>query len=255
MAESDTTLIYVPGNGGPTRTFILSPERVRRLRIWGGVLAGLLAVLGATWIYFGVRSLRVSEMEARIAVLEEEREHTAELVATLEALEERYDQIRALFGAGALGVESETWLPPPAGSRADRAATAEDEARPSAWPLTQRGFVTQPLLEGADAGGHPGLDIAVAADSYIRASGAGAVVEAGEDPVYGRFIVLDHGNGYRTRYAHASLLLVEVGREVRRHEVIALSGNTGRSTAPHLHFEILFDGEAVDPLSLVRQPS
>ena len=93
------------------------------------------------------------------------------------------------------------------------------------------------------------------ADSYIRASAPGSVVESGDDPVYGRYIVLDHGNGYRTRYAHANLLLVEEGAQVRRHEVIALSGSTGRSTAPHLHFEILLDGVAVDPLSLVRQPA
>ena len=174
------------------------------------------------------------------------------LAATLEEVEARYGQLRGLFGSGT-GLESEVWLPPAAGRSGS--AADEDDPTPSSWPLTQRGFVTQPLLEGAEAGGHPGLDIAVPADSYIRASAAGRVVESGDDPVYGRYIVLDHGNGYRTRYAHASLLLVEEGAAVRRHEVIALSGNTGRSTAPHLHFEILLDGVAVDPLSLVRQPA
>jgi murein DD-endopeptidase MepM/ murein hydrolase activator NlpD len=94
----------------------------------------------------------------------------------------------------------------------------------------------------------------VPADSYIRAAGGGVVVGAGDDPVYGRFVTLDHGGGYRTLYAHASETLVEVGQEVRRNEVIALSGSTGRSTAPHLHFEILLNGEAVDPLTMVRQP-
>ena len=99
-----------------------------------------------------------------------------------------------------------------------------------------------------------GVDIAVPTDSYIRAAGGGTVVDGGEDPVYGRFVVLDHGEGYSSLYGHASQILVERGQRVRKNEVIALSGSTGRSTAPHLHFEILLNGEAVDPLSMVTQP-
>ena len=115
--------------------------------------------------------------------------------------------------------------------------------------------MTQGLLEGERRQQeHPGLDIAVATDSYIRAAGAGTVVDVGEDPVYGRFVVLDHGDGYTTLYGHASLNLVARGQRVRENEVIALSGSTGRSTAPHLHFEVLLNGEAVDPFTLVHQP-
>jgi len=67
-------------------------------------------------------------------------------------------------------------------------------------------------------------------------------------------VVLDHGQGFLTRYGHASQTLVEVGRPVRQNEVIALSGSTGRSTAPHLHFEIIRDGQPLDPLEMVQQP-
>jgi murein DD-endopeptidase MepM/ murein hydrolase activator NlpD len=98
------------------------------------------------------------------------------------------------------------------------------------------------------------LDVAVPADTYVRAAGAGVVVDVGEDLVYGRFVSLDHGGGYRSLYGHASETLVELGQRVRRNEVIALSGSTGRSTAPHLHFEILLNGEPLDPLTMVRQP-
>jgi murein DD-endopeptidase MepM/ murein hydrolase activator NlpD len=77
----------------------------------------------------------------------------------------------------------------------------------------------------------------------------------GEDPVYGFFVVLDHGDGYQTVYAHTSMILVERGQNVRRKEVIALSGSTGQSTAAHLHFEILLDGLPLDPLSMVESPS
>jgi murein DD-endopeptidase MepM/ murein hydrolase activator NlpD len=65
---------------------------------------------------------------------------------------------------------------------------------------------------------------------------------------------IDHENGYETLYAHASDTSVELGEEVRKNEVIALSGSTGISTAPHLHFEILLEGEPFDPLELVQQP-
>ncbi len=73
--------------------------------------------------------------------------------------------------------------------------------------------------------------------------------------MYGFFVVLEHGDGYQTVYAHASAILVERGQVVRRNEVVALSGSTGRSTAAHLHFEILLDGLPVDPLSMVEQPN
>jgi len=80
-------------------------------------------------------------------------------------------------------------------------------------------------------------------------------VEVGEaDSIFGKYVRIDHGNGYVTLYAHASHTSVQLGEEVRKSEVIALSGSTGESTAPHLHFEILLEGETVDPLELVRQP-
>ena len=121
-------------------------------------------------------------------------------------------------------------------------------------PLTEKGVVTQGLLRGAQ-GEHPGLDIAVQTDSYIRAAGGGRVVEVGTDEVYGLFVVLDHGEGYTTVYAHTSAQMVEQGQQVREREVIALSGSSGQSTAPHLHFEILLDGSAIDPLTMVEQPN
>ena len=79
-------------------------------------------------------------------------------------------------------------------------------------------------------------------------------MDVGEDPTYGKYVRIDHANGYETLYAHASHTSVELGEDVRKNEVIALSGSTGKSTAPHLHFEILFEGERVDPLELVEQP-
>ena len=253
MSDERTTLIVVPGDGTESRTYRLPlPHGGPGLRRALWTLGTLLTLFVVSWAYFAWRTVEARRLEARVADLERDRAAMQELAAILEEVEARYAQLRLLFGSGS-GLESEAWLPPPTGRSGADADL--DDPTPTSWPLTLRGFVTQPLLEGAEAAGHPGLDIAVPADSYIRASAPGSVIESGDDPVYGRYIVLDHGNGYRTRYAHANLLLVEQGATVRRHEVIALSGSTGRSTAPHLHFEILLDGVAVDPLSLVRQPA
>ena len=88
----------------------------------------------------------------------------------------------------------------------------------------------------------------------LPAPGGGAVVDVGEDAVYGRYVVIDHGEGTATLYGHASTTFVRLGQRVRERQVIALSGSTGRSTAPHLHFEVLVNGEPVDPLTFVEQP-
>ena len=169
----------------------------------------------------------------------------------IDTVEARYLRIAELFGARANAL-SDLWLPP-VGGDGNSGRSVADETRPTSWPLTERGFVTQALIEGV-VGEHPGLDIAITTGSYIRAAGGGVVLEAGDDPLYGRFVRLDHGDGYGSLYAHASATFVEAGDLVRQNEVIALSGSTGRSTAPHLHFEILRNNEPVDPLTFLDQP-
>jgi murein DD-endopeptidase MepM/ murein hydrolase activator NlpD len=213
-------------------------------------VAAVLALLVGSWWYLALRSAEVPRLEARLAELEAERDEIAAFADVLDELEARYEGLRGLLGAG--DEPSGLWLPPPDAGRTASAEGSEDA--PTAWPLGDRGFVTQSLLEEG-VGAHPGIDIAVPVDTYVRAAGSGVVAEVGEDPVYGFYVALEHGQGYSSLYAHASLTFVELGQTVRRGEVIALSGSTGRSTAPHLHFEIQRGGEAVDPLTLVRPPA
>jgi murein DD-endopeptidase MepM/ murein hydrolase activator NlpD len=94
---------------------------------------------------------------------------------------------------------------------------------------------------------HRGIDMAVSSGTNVLASDGGTVIFSGWDGGYGYKIDIDHGNGIVTRYAHNSLLLVEVGEVVGQGEVIAKSGNTGNSTGPHLHFEMIVDGTAENP--------
>ena len=185
-----------------------------------------------------------------------DRARVQALVQRLETIEDQYGTLRGLFTTAQTDQPSGIWLPPVSAPRGEGGARPELGATlPSVWPLTERGFVTQGLHGSGGASDHPGLDIAVPSGTYIRASGGGNVLDVGEDAVYGRFIVIDHGNGYATLYGHASETFVTLGQSVRERQVIALSGSTGRSTGPHLHFEILVEGSPVDPLSILSQPS
>lgn len=95
---------------------------------------------------------------------------------------------------------------------------------------------------------HAGTDVGIPTGTTVRASRAGQVITAGWVGGYGNCVIIDHGDGVSTRYGHLSEVTVSVGQYVDQGQQIALSGNTGRSTGPHLHFEIRINGEAVDPL-------
>jgi murein DD-endopeptidase MepM/ murein hydrolase activator NlpD len=92
------------------------------------------------------------------------------------------------------------------------------------------------------------VDIGAPMGEPILATNRGKVLFSGWDSGHGQMVVLDHGGGVLSRYCHASVLLVEEGDRVEEAQVLALVGNTGLSTGPHLHYELIVDGERVDPL-------
>jgi murein DD-endopeptidase MepM/ murein hydrolase activator NlpD len=94
---------------------------------------------------------------------------------------------------------------------------------------------------------HQGIDIAAPAGAEVHAVGKGTVTFSGEQSGYGNVVIIDHGNGYSTKYAHNQLNLVKEGDEVDYGSVVAQVGSTGRSTGSHIHFEVLFNGQAVNP--------
>ncbi|MGY4707138.1 peptidoglycan DD-metalloendopeptidase family protein [Candidatus Bipolaricaulota sp. J31] len=119
------------------------------------------------------------------------------------------------------------------------------------WPLRGRltslfGPRTHPIYGTPDF--HTGIDFGVPEGTSVHAAAAGVVSFVGWRGGYGLLVVVDHGNGFTTYYAHLSRALVEAGQFVEQGQVIALSGNTGLSTGPHLHFEIRRYGKPVDPL-------
>jgi murein DD-endopeptidase MepM/ murein hydrolase activator NlpD len=129
---------------------------------------------------------------------------------------------------------------PPASATASGAASGQLD-----WPVV--GPVTSGF--GSRWGRmHEGIDIAVGSGTPVHAAAAGTVVYAGWISGYGDIVVIDHGNGISTAYAHNSSLLVGQGATVAGGAVVSLSGSTGHSTGPHVHFEVRVNGSPVDPL-------
>jgi len=130
---------------------------------------------------------------------------------------------------------------------------------PVGWP-TDGGWVSSGFGLRSDpftgrTAYHEGVDIASRFGSVIRAMGGGIVSHAGPKDGYGLTLEISHGNGYITRYAHCKALLVRVGDRVAKGQDVAQVGSSGRSTGPHLHFEVLRDGRAVNPSAYLKTSS
>jgi murein DD-endopeptidase MepM/ murein hydrolase activator NlpD len=151
-------------------------------------------------------------------------------------------------------------LPPKSEGCITRASQALmlGEAYALAWPLPETVHVTSPfgMREHPILGGrrlHAGVDLGAARGTAVRAVADGTVRRASSDGVNGRMLVIDHGRGVVTVYCHNEALLVEGGQRVRRGEIIARTGDSGRSTGPHLHYQLDLAGEPVDPLHFRAQ--
>lgn len=248
------TFIVVPHGDLETKTVEIPYRHLKVILVLLGVIVLALAIMVGMWWSVAMKAARANELERQLESLEKERAKVDSLAHVLADVEAQYQRVREMLGADAPAAGKQPLLPelPKGTPPDDNGDGVSDSAAPDAWPLTERGFVTRGLTRTNSP--HPGIDIAVPQNSYIRASGPGVVTSAGEDSVYGKFIIIQHGGGIETVYGHASRLLVSKGTKVKRLQVIALSGSTGKSTAPHLHFEVRKNGTPVDPYQYVRQP-
>lgn len=119
------------------------------------------------------------------------------------------------------------------------------------WLSSRYGRRTDPFT--GHVAWHNGIDFAGKQGSDVIAVAAGVVTWAGERAGYGELVEINHGNGYSTRYAHGDGVKVKVGDVVKKGQVVALVGSTGRSTGPHVHFEVYKNGRAVDPASYIHR--
>ena len=146
-----------------------------------------------------------------------------------------------------------------AATRAAMSSRATTSSRSASIPATGAKFM-RPITGGTitsvygrrSSGFHTGLDFAAATGTPIYASASGTVVLAGsQGNGYGKYVIIDHGNGYQTYYAHCSAIYVTAGQYVNQGENIAAVGSTGNSTGPHVHFEIRYNGNTLNPQNYI----
>lgn len=129
---------------------------------------------------------------------------------------------------------------------------AKPDQKPASGKITSKfGYRISPINRKSQF--HKGIDIANAQGTSIFAAGAGIVTFSGWNSGYGKTIIISHGYGYRSVYAHNQKNLVEVGDKVNKGDIIAKMGSTGKSTGPHVHFEIHYQGEQIDPQEILTQ--
>lgn len=169
----------------------------------------------------------------------------------------KYQQTISAGGIASSGLEPLKPVPVMGGGQAqeiERTARSTDKlaSRPSIWPVSGEvtsnfGWRSSPWGGGSEL--HQGIDIANSLDTPIVAAADGEVVQSGWAGGYGNVVQIDHGNGVSTVYGHNSRVAVNVGQSVKKGQVISYLGSTGRSTGPHVHYEIRMNGTAVDPIS------
>lgn len=227
----------------------------RRTLLLLAIVAGLIAVgLIVSLVLYG----RVAGIAGQAGALKMENDELKRQNERVVGLKAEIDRLRSLeakmltimgvdtLGLGRLRYE-EAW---PEGRKADslRAANAEGAFL---WPV--RGIISRGYrLDAVSGTPHLGLDIAGEMGAPVKAALRGKVAFAGVDSIFGNMVILEHEGGLSTVYGHNSQLLVKLGDVVKTGDVIARLGSTGRSSAPHLHFEVREGDSCVDPLKYLQ---
>jgi len=274
------SIIFVPDQEQDPRSFSMSYAK-------GRLVFGLMIFIGIHVVLGGIGYYRIFQLEKSTHTLQDENVELKNRNKKIEQIIRDFQEIRlfdekirtALSRPLGLGGQSSSALENlevPAIARETSSEVSElqvstagasieriqnrlyflteesgDYFDPEYFPtlLPVRGYLTTHFRKGGWSGGrsHYGIDIAAKKGSIIRAAGAGTVLLADWTPDYGNFVVIAHGRGLFSYYAHAMRLLVHQVAKVQKGDIIALLGNSGKSSAPHLHFEIWKDGEPLDP--------
>jgi murein DD-endopeptidase MepM/ murein hydrolase activator NlpD len=253
------TLVIQRDGTTKTRTLRIPVWALRVATVAGTSAAVILLLVLALYGPLLRAAAKVPGMERELARLSAENIRVRELSAALDSAESRYAQVRQMMGGqivkDPMTTSSSLLVAPPIRARLVAAADLDTGVSlPKHWPLDEPGYITRGQVKaGGRDEAHPGIDIAVAVGNLVRASGGATIRQAGQDPEYGFFVLLDHSDEYQSMYGHLSRILVTPQATVVAGQVIGLSGNSGRSTAPHLHFEIRQRGLSLDPLTMVKE--
>lgn len=268
---------------GRTRSFSV---RKRRIMALGSVLVALLVISGVGWqaavenvtlraksaaVKYELAAVKDKHRQMLAQAVEKEEKQRLMLDTAMEELRKRSEAIESILSAVDIDIEvgeSESNIGGPYiglddGTYGDLTFKVDHylnflESMPLGTPVP--GTLTSPFGRRSDPftgqpAMHDGLDIHNRVGTKIKAPAAGVVTTSKYTRFNGNYMVIDHGNGFETRYLHLQRSLVQKGDRVERGQEIAQLGNTGRSTGPHLHYTILYNGEAIDPYRFVRVAS
>jgi murein DD-endopeptidase MepM/ murein hydrolase activator NlpD len=253
------SVIIAPHATGTTVTFNLTGRLAVLLLVVVIAMVVGLAFVGITYTRLSMLAFETTRLRAENEVLRRENERINEIELELANI----DRIRR---------EIENWAGIVAWGEEDAMSTGTEPMWPSStWPRKYSYAIMRPVYlwnaasqtgmlrpaagwvsrrfidDSGKATGHPGIDIAASMGTPVRCALDGVVKSAKWDDVYGNLIMVQHDDSLATVYGHNDKILVKEGGHVTRGEVIATVGNTGRSTAPHLHFEVVVNGRPVDP--------
>jgi len=247
------TVMVIPEGGEAQREF--------RMRPW--VLKGILGAVGLVLvgiILFFVFYGKVLTRAVLADKLLEENERLLKYQYKVQLLEQNLNQTRAIVSRliNLAGVNIKFPEMPndstlfasldQAGMAAVSRAAGPDLSVPAGLPV--KGFITQEFNVDDSAHYHPGIDIACAEGTPVLATGTGEVVMTGYDEIYGNIVVIKHSDSITTLYGHNKEILVKPGEKVMPGSRLALSGSTGKSTAPHVHYEIRLKDEPINPMEM-----
>lgn len=218
-----------------------------------GVALGLVVIgIVLFFVFYGTMLYRTAMAERLQAENEELRRYKYKVVLLEENLTQARETVRRLTKLAGIDYKFPEYLDTfgqdstrPQAAILSRPAGL-DETIPAGLPV--RGFITRTYELEDEERFHPGVDIACAKGTPVLATASGEVFFAGDDEVYGRMLVIKHNDSVTTLYGHNDSLLVKKGERVVVGSRIALSGNTGQSTAPHLHYELRVHDEPLNPL-------
>jgi len=255
MKKETFSVIIVPHDLKKTRTYRVPYPLFYFLS--ATVCVGVVAMLVfmATYGRLLVKARETAMLERQVEELTRRNEQIGELTRKLARVHAMDLRVRRMLGLEISAEDSlAIRLAGEAGAEDGSAVTPSEKetilrALPSSWPV--RGYITRGFSIAGGEGDpafHAGIDIGVPRGTPVKASAPGTVTEAGWDDTWGYYVLIDHGVGIKTLYGHNGGLVVMKGERVGRGQTIAYSGDTGRSSAPHLHFAVTENNVPVDPL-------
>jgi murein DD-endopeptidase MepM/ murein hydrolase activator NlpD len=231
--------------GGRSRKFFLSS----RLAKTGAILAAVLLLGFCTMLFYLAGYYRLSRQVDR---LEEANRQLMVENSKIEELRERMVELESVRRrlASMLGVDYAFKDSMPTGpiGGSNEHISSEDEPNSNADRFKPEGKPVEGIISRGYSESHPGLDLAAKTQAPVSATAEGIVLDVDYDEVFGNFVLLDHNGDYRTFYAHLSRSIVQKDQWISRGDTLGFVGSTGKSTGPHLHYEVRREDDRLNPV-------